>query len=339
MYADVLHQDMYAYDIYSEYLKKIQHYSLNSAINSLSIRWYRINIEKSKGVNFDLNMIVIDPYTLTYDIFDFVPVLESSSLSYSNMNDEEGQGLIRKAQGTMTILAVEEPLPGDIFHFYQHGSTNEYFNITDVMYTQSVKDLNIYQVQFETAQVHKSTINNINTSSHNYYVKEFMKFYDSSLYDDYSNLLANRNNMLKDINNYYDCITCQYMDALIKDDIQKIKLVNSMLIYLNKVVRLSIKVIIGHSIILDINSDTATRITDDDCYLIDPNYIDPNDPNLPYDPFAGMIQIPLMIKVKALQDIYFKFIMYDVAQGPKITQINSDAPAVTIIKDLDGNVV
>ena len=353
MNADVLHQDMYAYDIYAEYLNKIEHYSINSTINSLSIRYYKQNIPFTKGTHDELDVIVTPGYSRAYDIFDFTPVLESQPLTYTNENDETNQGVIRKTQGTMTIMAVQEPLPGDILNFYQHGSTNEYFSVTEVNFVHSVKDLNIYQIQFETSNWHKASIENLTVINHYYFVKEFRQFYDSSLYEAYATLLETRNDELELINDGYNCSTTHYTDFVTLSDATllelpqvKIDLLNSTLLYLNEKVKLAIKVVLGYSILRD-TEGLVLVITEADTYVPDPTYIAPSyDPNVPYDPYAGQIQSTVMEKVRIMQDLYYGFINYSTPLDGNIdtTGLETQDPvfaedAVQIIRDLDGNAI
>ena len=354
MNADTLHQDMYAYDIYAEYLNKIEQYALNSTINSLSIRYYKQNFPLTKGIYDELDVVSTSGYGRTYDIFDFAPVLQMQPLSYQVQNDETNQGIIRKTQGTLTLLAVVEPLPGDIFNFYQNGSTNEFFSVSTVNFVYSVKDLNIYELTFETANWKKKSIEDMIINEHYYYVKEFRKFYDSTLYDAYSELLTDRNNMLRDINAGYDCIGMYYTDtvtingATYKLNVNQELKLNSTLLYLNEKVKLGIKLIANRKIEYDPKTGLVLEITERDTYVPDPNYIQPNiiDPTVPYDPYAGMVQSTIMKKVYDLQNIYYKFINYQAPLdgNPDSTGIitNNDTfkeDAVTIIKDLNGNTI
>ena len=120
---NILNQDSYMYELYNEYLNNLQFYQLNGKINALSIRYYKINYEKSNGIENELDMVNTKKFGKTYDIFDFVPVLESTQFNYSNMNDESNQGVIRNTQGMLTIMCVEEPLPNDVFHLYSNVSS------------------------------------------------------------------------------------------------------------------------------------------------------------------------------------------------------------------------
>ncbi|RLA81869.1 MAG: hypothetical protein DRG78_08460 [Epsilonproteobacteria bacterium] len=346
MVADTLHQDMYVYDIYAEYLNKIEHYALNSSINSLSIRYYKQNFPLTKGIHNELDVVVTSMYGRTYDIFDFTPVLESTPLTYSTTNDETNQGVIRKTEGTMTIMAVLEPLPGDVLNFYQHGSTNEFFSVNEVNFVHSVKDLNIYQITFSTSNWTLKSIEDMNISEHYYYMKEFKKFYSSELYEDYSDLLNNRNDVMEVINKYYDCAAPDYNNNL--SDTLKNK-VNSTLLYLNEKVNLQNKIILDHEILYD-SSGLVQEITEEETYIAIPDYIpEPYDPNIPYDPYVGKSSDELLTSVRYLQDKYYKFINYQTPiDGNQDTTGITDLTvenktfkedAIHIIKDLDGNII
>jgi len=337
MVADTLHQDMYVYDVYSEYLNKIEHYALNSTINALSVRYYKQNIPMTKGIHDKLDVITTAWYNRAFDIFDFTPVLEMQPLTYQNVNDEQNQGVIRKTQGVLTILAVTEPLPGDILNFYQHGSTNEYFEVKEVNFVHSVKDLNIYQLTFETANWSRSSVEKLNIVEHYYYMKEFRKFYSSELYEDYAGLIENRNNELEIINASYDCIKCRYLDSTLTLTEPKIKKLNETLIYLNTLVKLPIKIIMNYP--LDVS--TFIPMTEHDTYMPIEGYVaPPYDPSVPYDKWAGQKQSILMKKVYDLQTTYLKFVNYvPPVDGHPHTKKEKvfDEDATQIVRDLNGN--
>lgn len=339
MVADTLHQDMYVYDVYAEYLNKIEQYALNSTINSLSVRYYKQNIPLTKGIHDELDVISTAWYNRAFDIFDFTPVLEMQPLTYQNVNDESNQGVIRKTNGVLTLLAIVEPLPGDILNFYQHGSTNEYFTVQEVNFVHSVKDLNIYQITFETANWSKSSVEQLNIVEHYYYMKEFRKFYSSELYEDYAMLLEDRNTILEGINLSYDCIKCRYIDNDLELTDPKITKLNETLIYLNTLVKLPIKVIMNYP--LDVK--TFIPMTEQDTYMpIEGYVVPPYDPSIPYDQYAGQVQSEIMKKVFLLQNTYLKFVNYipPVDGHPHTTKEKVfDEDATQIIRDLDGNVI
>jgi len=341
MVADVLHQDMYIYDIYTEYLNAIGKYSLNSQYNSLSVRYYKQNIPLTTGVHDEIDVIVTNQYDRTYDIFDFAPVLEMTPLNYSNQNDQSNQGVIRKTEGVLTILAVQEPLPGDIFNFYQYDSTNEYFEVREVNFVYSVKDLNIYQLNFETANIKKSSVEALNIHKHYYYMKEFEKFYSSELYEDYATLIETRNLKLEVISKYYDAIQCCYNDKL-PSSLKEI--LNSILVYLNEKIQLNISFILNMPVLRDA-SGLVIELTLDQTYLADPNYVpQPIDPSIPYDPYIGKIQNELLFTVFELQTSYFKFINYQQpldgsVDTTGIVQTKNTFEQNSQVRDLDGNVL
>ena len=344
MVADTLHQDMYVYDVYAEYLNKIEQYALNSTINALSLRYYKQNIPLTKGVHDELDVIVTDGYGRVYDIFDFTPVLEMQPLSYNTSNDETNQGTIRKTEGTLTLLAIIEPLPGDIFNFYQHGSTNEFFTVDEVNFVHSVKDLNIYQIRFSTANWSIESVQDLNINEHYYYNKEFRKFFASDLYETYTDLIENRNNVLQDINLNYNCVKTRYDTNGMPE--AKIELINSILLYLNDKVKLQTKVILGYEILRDVAGELIL-ITEADTYLPIDGYVPPPyDPNIPYDPYAGQYQSQLILDVKYLQDKYIVFVNYQTPLdgNPDTTGLATQDPiftedAINIIRDLDGNIL
>jgi len=344
MNVDLLHQDMYAYDIYSEYLDKVQFYALNSNINSLSIRYYKLNMSQTTGVHEDIGVMTDNPKAKTrvYDIFDFVPVLESQPFSYTSSNDEMNQGLIRKTSGVLTVLALVEPLPYDIFNFYQTGKTNEFFYVTEVNFIQSLKELNIYQLTYETANLTMTSVSNLTIKDHFYYSKEFNKFFDQTLYDEYSNLINNKDNLMNDINLYYSCIETRYKDDDLSEEI--IQLINSMLIFLNDKVSLKIQPILNYNVIYqDVDQTIAKTLTLDDCYIPDPDYV----PTLEYDPYHNQKLNILAYNVYYIQNIYYKFLNFQLSEASGLTNVENKEVTVDTtnlefikeIKDLDGQVI
>lgn len=349
MNADILHQDMYTYDIYAEYLNKIEHYALNSTINSLSIRYYKQNIALTSGKYDDLDVIVPDAYSRVYDIFDFSPVLQMQPLNYTVDNDEQNQGVIRRTTGVLTLMAVIEPLPGDIFNFYQNQSTNEFFSVDTVNFVHSVKDLNLYELTFSTSNWTLKNIENIKVNEHYYYLKEFRKFYDSSLYDEYKFLLDDRNDMMQELTKSYDCRGF-YTGFVIINNVEYqineivIKKLNSVLLYLNEKVKLDIKIILNYPI--EYVNDLLWTLDEIDCYIDDPDYIQPNIPTVPYNPFEGKLKVLSVYSVYELQNIYLKFINYQEPLDGNIDTsgiINDEKvfkeDAINIIYDLNGNIL
>jgi hypothetical protein len=215
---NILNQDSYLYELYNEYLNKVQFYQINGKINSLSLRYYKINYSISNGIEDELDMVNSKKFGKTYDIFDFTPVLENQPFTYNMSNDETNQGVIRSTQGMMTIMSVEEPLPNDVFHFYSNESEIEYLQVTNVNYVMSVKKLHIYQIEYITANLVKNTVDNFKINQHFYFLREFGKFIGSSMYNDIVNLSNTRDDDIVIINKYYDSRNCKYKSIIIDDD-------------------------------------------------------------------------------------------------------------------------
>ena len=224
---NILNQDSYMYELYNEYLTGLQFYQLNSKINALSIRYYKINYALSKGIDDELDMVNSKKFSKTYDLFDFVPVLETTQFNYQNMNDEMNQGVIRSTQGMMTIMCVEEPLPNDVFHLYSNDSEIEFMQVTSVNFVMSVKKLHIYQIEYITANLIKPTVDAFKINQHFYFLREFSKFVGSSLYTDLLSLANNRDADLVAINKYYISRKCSYESLAMDKDTNII--VNKML--------------------------------------------------------------------------------------------------------------
>jgi hypothetical protein len=224
---NILNQDSYLYELYNEYLNKVQFYQINGKINSLSLRYYKINYSISNGIEDELDMVNSKKFGKTYDIFDFTPVLENQPFTYNMSNDETNQGVIRSTQGMMTIMSVEEPLPNDVFHFYSNESEIEYLQVTNVNYVMSVKKLHIYQIEYITANLVKNTVDNFKINQHFYFLREFGKFIGSSMYNDIVNLSNTRDDDIVIINKYYDSRNCKYKSIIIDDDSNTI--INKML--------------------------------------------------------------------------------------------------------------
>jgi len=230
---DVLHQDTGMYTIYNEYLRTVQDYALNK-IKSLPIRYYKINIARTKGIDTEIKLINNKRYNIAYDIFDLTQVIDTQPLTYSNEQDETNQGIIRKTYGTMTIFGINQPLPGDIFHYYASGvdpeadkgvnqsvqETIEYFTVNNVTFIKNAQNLNIYMIEFSTANIGKNIADNLNIINHFYYLKEFKKFFDSEIYEDYIKLINNRNSYMIEIDKLYNSTKCQYI--LDFDNIKKL---------------------------------------------------------------------------------------------------------------------
>lgn len=316
---NILNQDSYIYELYNEYLKNVQYYQINSKIKALSLRYYKINYTVSKSIEDDLDMVNSKKFGKVYDIFDFVPVLESQQFTYSNLNDEANQGIIRSMQGMMTIMCVEEPLPNDVFHIYSNESQIEFFQVTNVTYIQSVKNLNIYQIEYSTANLLKSTVDKFTINSHFYFLREFAKFVGSSLYSDIVKLSETRDDNVIVMKKYYNANKCFFnssnVDSSTNDIINKMILTISENVYIPDIPPI-------------LNYEPAAM-----------------DVKLSIDAVMLNLNDELTNVVNEMYNIYFKLWNYTVSKSdPAIVSSpvknkSVNEYKITNIKDLDGNIL
>ena len=316
---NILNQDQYVYDFYNEYITNLQFYQINSKIKALSLRYYRINYALTKGIEDDLDMVNSKKFNKTYDLFDFVPVLESQQFSYTNLNDEMNQGVIRPVQGMLTIMCVEEPLPNDVFHFYSNESEIEYLQVTNVTFIQSVKKLNVYQIEYSTANLLKTTVDKFNVNGHFYFMREFSKFIGSSLYSDMIKLIENRDENIIKIKKYYDDKRCSFKSPNVDDSTNII--INKMLL-----------TVCENVYIPDIPPIlTVDPVAMDYKLIISDVMLNLND--------------ELTTLVNELYNIYFRMWNYTVQKsdptiiGNPIKNETTIDYKITTIKDLDGNII
>ena len=317
---NILNQDSYMYELYNEYLNNLQFYQLNGKINALSIRYYKINYEKSNGIENELDMVNTKKFGKTYDIFDFVPVLESTQFNYSNMNDESNQGVIRNTQGMLTIMCVEEPLPNDVFHLYSNDSEIEYMQVTSVNFIMSVKKLHIYQIEYTTANLVKNTVDKFKINYHFYFLREFSRFVGSSVYNDIVILANSRDEDIVTINKYYNSRKCSY--GVVTFDNNTNIIINKMLSIISENVYIpEIYPILS----VDQNIDYKIK--------------------LEFDTAALNLNHELITLVSKIYNIYYNLLNYSIIKNETV---NASIPVkntsvkdydITTIKDLDGNII
>jgi len=320
---NILNQDSYLYDLYNQFLENLQFYQLNSSIKSLSIRYYKKNFSLSKNIEDDLDMVSSKRFEGVFDLFDFVPVLESQQFQYQNNNDQNNQGVVRTTSGVITIMCVEEPLPNDFFHLYSNESEIEYLQVTNVTFILSVKKLNIYQLEYTTANLKKSTVDKIPINQHFYFLREVSKFVGSSRYNDFATLLQNREDMLYTINKYYNDRKCCYMD-------KNLDLINP---EINITINKMLSIVSENIYIPKIGPILTVPVSA------------PYDVKLSFNDSDILLKNELIDTVKKLYDIYFNILNYVVnINDPSlgVQAINGTTVKdykITSVKDLDGNII
>ena len=98
----------------------------------------------------------------TYDIFEFTPILEMTPFTYTpNSDNNEG------TSGSLSLMTIDKPKVGDLFMYYNKKSEQdnnlvdqtEIFQITSVQMQRTSNDiLPIYQLEFKTANILRSTL-------------------------------------------------------------------------------------------------------------------------------------------------------------------------------------
>jgi len=183
-----INQSDYQYTLYKDYLEQIKKNSLIYSNNpELVIKYFSINLQLSNNIDqidilFPQNVPVsgddpeeqtdymastssaihgtgmFDKYeNFTYDIFEFVPVIEMSPFQYSPNNDDNNG-----TSGSMSLMTIDKPKVGDLFTYYSKRDTygknavdqTEIFQVSSVQMQRTSNELlPIYQLEFKTANI------------------------------------------------------------------------------------------------------------------------------------------------------------------------------------------
>lgn len=178
--------DNYGYSLYNEYVDRFAENALKYANRrGLSIRYYKINMEESSGEYEEEIALQLSYKKFVYDIYNFVPVVDMSPPTTQIYYDQNERGTSYVTTFTMTITNIKNPLPGDLFHFYDTKSTRnvdatEVFRIKRVLYNRSMnKNHGIYQVEVESAPYSISSLDNFTIKNQYYYNHEIQEYYTS----------------------------------------------------------------------------------------------------------------------------------------------------------------
>jgi len=223
----------YQYGLYDDYLSQLDdNLILYSNQNSMSIQYWNIVVQESFNTN-DLSFQ--NSYKkFTYDIYHFMPTLEMSPLTYQINYETQHSGTSNIATGSMTIFLLDKPLPGDLFTFYStedvHNS-GEVFRVSNVRYMRTTKNkLKLFQLDFETAPLTRNSVDNLRINNIYYWDTELNKFFPEDKYNILLDLNENRDELLNEINKYYNPITGVYEESentnpvLLNSILKKIKL-------------------------------------------------------------------------------------------------------------------
>jgi len=205
--------NQYGYKIYDEYLDRYYQNMITYSNNKgLIIRYYHIKVNES--YNFDQETSIQTDYkNFKYDLYDFVPISDGQSPTSQSYFDPTAQGTSYSVTYTFTLMTIKEPLPGDMFHYYDLSGKNEIdkteiFRVKSVNYIRSMNNkYYIYQIDTELAPFKMDTLKYIEENqilNHYYWDNEMNKYINEKQYPYYLFLKNNRENLLNIINDNYN---------------------------------------------------------------------------------------------------------------------------------------
>ena len=203
----------YQYNLYNDYLEQLDANLIEySNQNSMSIQYWHIIVNESKNHNAVQMQNSYKNYV--FDIYHFVPTLEMSPLTYQIGYTQAHDGTSNVATGNMTLYLIDKPLPGDMFTFYSTDDAHdslEMFRVQNVRYMRTTKNkLKLYQIDFETAPIYKSSVDALRINNIWYWDTENNRFIAEEQYETYSDMVDNRANLMQEINEYYNTEDCYY---------------------------------------------------------------------------------------------------------------------------------
>ena len=107
----------YHYNLYVDYINQLDEVLIKySHQTGISIQYWHIIIELSK--NFD-NLNLMNSYKhFVYDVYNFIPTINMTPLTYQIGYDGQMQGTTNKSTGSFSMYLISDPLPGDMIRFY-----------------------------------------------------------------------------------------------------------------------------------------------------------------------------------------------------------------------------
>ena len=305
--SKLLTQDFYMHELYNEYMKNLNYYMLNSNRTALSVKFYHMDIIASTNKEDISSIHNVDKYSRSiYNIYEFCPIIDNQPLMYQvdQMEDKQGHGI--HSMSTMTLYAMEEPLPDDIFTFYTNSE--EIFRVVNVIYNQNAhNNMKLYQITYENAPITKKQIDKFNIKETYYYNNETNSWFNSEKFKNYSYLIKNKHLLINIIEKYYNDIKCKFEDVNIPEE--KNNLINTILFYLIEITQTDLSPILNYDIKYD-NMNEVLKIEYNDIFVDDPNYIPPEIPDdiEYYDYYAGKIKNELLEATYNLFSNYYPLI-------------------------------
>jgi len=201
------------YNIYDEYIER---YYLNAIkyarFNGLPIRYYKIEVQDS--FNFDIETSIQTSYkNFQYSIYDFVPVIEANPPVQQNYFDPTIQGTSYNVTITLTIAGIKNPLPGDLFRYYDLNEKEnldkaEIFRVKHVDYIRAInKKVFIYRIEAEYAPLKYESLLDIEENriiNHYIWNNDLDEFITEEQFDYFNFIKNNYNTINNKLSELYD---------------------------------------------------------------------------------------------------------------------------------------
>ena len=162
----------YMYEVYDEYLDR---YYINALMYSYSsglmIKYYSIKVNES--YNFDQETSIQTSFrNFKFNVYNFSPIVEMEPAVQQLLFDSTLQGTSYNTNISFTMVGIQNPLPGDLFHFYdltqkKRIDRTEIFRVTNVNYVRSfninnsTNSIKIYKIEAEQAPLKYSSLETI----------------------------------------------------------------------------------------------------------------------------------------------------------------------------------
>ncbi len=220
MAATRLESTDYQYNLYNDYLDQMDEILIKYGQQSgLSIQYWHIRVDLS--LNYDDLKMQNSYKHFVYDILHFVPTVNMTPVTYQIGYDPNHQGTSNVGTGSFNLYLLDKPLPGDLFKFYTGGDPDdvsthvsdktEIFRITDVRYVRSTKHkMDLYQLDFETAPIFIETMEHVRINQIMCWDTEQFVFLNEEQCNAMEGIQENRDDLVKDINKYYDNVNGWY---------------------------------------------------------------------------------------------------------------------------------
>ena len=211
--------NQYMYQIYDEYLDR---YYINAIQYSFSaglvIKYYSIQVNES--YNFDDETSIQTSFrNFKFDIYNFTPIIEMDPAVQQVLFDSTLQGTSYSTSISFTLIGISNPLPGDLFHFYdltqrKRIDKTEIFRVSNVQYIRSfninnnTNSIKIYKIDAELAPLKSSSLKTIeenNILNTYFWDTDTSVFIKDNVYDYFIYLQDNKSNLFqknKDLYNY-----------------------------------------------------------------------------------------------------------------------------------------